>query len=347
MLGYRSLKGPTRYCFLFESCFLSKKASEVAASIGVDLIGMVKTNTKGFCKATIEGLTKDWPGGSYMVLRSKPMVPAERPLLAIGYKYNSLKVLSFVAEEGEGNTTLGITYLSKYPDQFYNVLICPVARPLLVSKFFGLVNKVDSYNKSRQSDVTLEKLWVTQCGWIRLFTTIAMGTTITNSWKLFCYGVKTDRYNKFIGIREFLERIAVGCFNNPFTTDTGTPEKNIPSLDDIDNEGTIPTCWILNYSSSSTRNSEISLISDITIDTAPTTAIGHMAWKEFELEGEIYNRAARGYCHRRLPNGKRCLKRSLWYCNGFLIRFRRRNYYCKHNLRDCFASHHDSQVSLP
>ena len=57
------------------------------------------------------------------MLRGKPMVPGERPLLAIGYKYNSQKVLSFVATVGAGNTSLGIPYLSKYPNQFYNVSI--------------------------------------------------------------------------------------------------------------------------------------------------------------------------------------------------------------------------------
>ena len=54
---------------------MSKKAAEAAASIGVDLIGMVKTNTKRFCKAMMEGLTNDWPGRSYIVLGSKHMVP--------------------------------------------------------------------------------------------------------------------------------------------------------------------------------------------------------------------------------------------------------------------------------
>ena len=29
--------------------------------MGAEFIGMVKTNTKGFCKETIENLTKDWP----------------------------------------------------------------------------------------------------------------------------------------------------------------------------------------------------------------------------------------------------------------------------------------------
>ena len=70
----------------------------------VELIGMVKTNTKGFCKDTIEKLTKDWHGGSYLVLRSKPMVPGGRPLIAIGYKYNARKVLSFIVTDNTGST---------------------------------------------------------------------------------------------------------------------------------------------------------------------------------------------------------------------------------------------------
>ena len=41
--------------------------------VGADFIGMVKTNTKVFCKETIEKLTKDWPGGSYLLLKSNPM----------------------------------------------------------------------------------------------------------------------------------------------------------------------------------------------------------------------------------------------------------------------------------
>ena len=101
-MGQRSLKGSTRYCFLFDSWFSSKKVAEAAASIGVDFIGMAKTNTKVFCKTTIEGLTKDCPGVSCIVLRSKHMVPGERRLLYIGYKYNSQKVLSFVATIGGG-----------------------------------------------------------------------------------------------------------------------------------------------------------------------------------------------------------------------------------------------------
>ena len=76
-------------------------------------------------------------------------------------------------------------------------------------KFFGSVNDVDTHNKSRQSDLALEKFWVTQCGLLRLFRTVAMGITITNVWKIFSYGVTRDHYEKLIGIRESLERLGL------------------------------------------------------------------------------------------------------------------------------------------
>ena len=59
-----------------------------------------------------------------------------------------------------------------------------------MSKLFVSVNKVGYQNKSRQSSLELEKYWVTQCGWIWLCTTVAMGMIFTNLWKLFFMGLK-------------------------------------------------------------------------------------------------------------------------------------------------------------
>ena len=137
-IGQKSKKGGQKDCVRFESWFASKKAAEAAMEWGAELIGMAKTNTKGFCKETIEKLTKDWPGGSYLVLRSKPMIPGGRPLIAIGYKYNARKVIYFIVTENAGSTKTGITYLSKYPDQFTNVSLRPVARPGVMSIFLLL-----------------------------------------------------------------------------------------------------------------------------------------------------------------------------------------------------------------
>ena len=151
------------------------------------------------------------------------MVPGDKPLIAFGYKYNGQKVLSFIVTDNSGSTKTGIPYLSKYPDQFTNVAIRPVARTLVMSKNKSAVNEVDSHNKSRRSYLSLEKRWFTQCGWLRLCTTVAMEMTINNFWKLFCYGVKRDHYDRLIGIGEFSELLAQYCFNNPFSPYIGTP----------------------------------------------------------------------------------------------------------------------------
>ena len=88
-----------------------------------------------------------------------------------------------------------------------NLLMFPFALllvPLLCQKK-SAVNEVDSHNKSRQSDLALEKWWFTQCRWLMLCTTVTMGMNINNCWKLFRYGVKRDHYEKLIGVREFLK----------------------------------------------------------------------------------------------------------------------------------------------
>ena len=52
-IGQNYKKEWPKDCFLFDSWFASKKASEAATEIGAELIGMVKTNTKGLCKEKI------------------------------------------------------------------------------------------------------------------------------------------------------------------------------------------------------------------------------------------------------------------------------------------------------
>ena len=222
-------------------------------------------------------------------------------------------------------------------------------------KFFGSVNEVDSHNKSRQSGLALEKFWVTQCGWLWLCTTVAMGMAITNSWELFSYGVKRDHYEKSIGIREVSEQLALDLFNNPFSTDTGTPAKNIPPLDEVDEAETVSTCRALHFSSSASPTTEVSTISDITLNSASllvyaavASTIGsqHTAKTEGAREGGRCNRTTRGYCSGRLPNGKRCLKRTLLFCNG-CTRFNKKTYFCQQVGHDCFAMHHNFLVRHP
>ena len=129
------------------------------------------------------------------------MVPGDRPLIAIGYNYNTQKIISFIVTDNIGITKEGLTYLSKLPEQFSNVSICPIDFPLVIYKFSGSINEVDSHNKSRKSDLAMEKLGVNQCGWLWLCTAVATGTNITNFWKIFHYEVKRDNHGKSIDIR--------------------------------------------------------------------------------------------------------------------------------------------------
>ena len=48
----------------------------------------------------------------------------------------------------------------------------------------------------RQSDLALEKYWVTQIGYFRLATTVALGMGITGDKFLFCPGISEQiKYN--------------------------------------------------------------------------------------------------------------------------------------------------------
>ena len=106
-----------------------------------------------------------------------------KELLAIGYRYNSKKTLMFVATELAGKTMRGTPYEMKFADEDGNVHVREVDRPDVISKFFKDSNNVDKHNQSRQSDLALEKKWITDDCWFHLATTY-LGIGVTDTWKL-------------------------------------------------------------------------------------------------------------------------------------------------------------------
>ena len=85
---------------------------------------------------------KDWPGGSYLVLKSTPGFPVEIPLLDIGYKNNSRKLLGFIATEGDVSTEPGDPYLSRFPGIYSNVSVRPVVCYHLLGIYFNACNAI-------------------------------------------------------------------------------------------------------------------------------------------------------------------------------------------------------------
>ena len=77
-------------------------------------------------------------------------------LMCVGYKYNSKGTLYFVAPEGSATTAVGEPYMTKWPDEFHNVLTREVSRPAPPSRYFIMFNKVEKHNQMRQHDLNME-----------------------------------------------------------------------------------------------------------------------------------------------------------------------------------------------
>ena len=69
----------------------------------------------------------------------------------------------------------------------------------------------------RQSDIVLEKYWVTQSGYFRFSTTAALGVGIIDGKLLYCHGVAEGNQDKKKSTSEYNNRTVYYCFNNIFT----------------------------------------------------------------------------------------------------------------------------------
>jgi len=142
-----------------------------------------------------------FPGGTWITLEGRAQKEGV-DLVCIGYKYNKKKVLTFVLTRGAGSSEDGEPYHARFPDKFGNLCIRQVARPKVLSTYFKHSNVVDLHNQARQFDLALEKKWITQNGYFRLYTTL-LGMTVTDTWKLL---KKNDP--KYVTVAEFADILA-------------------------------------------------------------------------------------------------------------------------------------------
>ena len=77
-----------------------------------------------------------------------------------------------------------------------------VARPKGLATYFKYSNGVGMHNQARQFELALEKKWITQNGFFRLYKTIA-GMTLTGTWKLL-----KKNYAKYTGISNYADIFA-------------------------------------------------------------------------------------------------------------------------------------------
>jgi hypothetical protein len=99
-------------CILGDSWFASVKTAEAIHESSHEWIGIVKTSRSLFLKKELEDKMKNWPGGMSLIMEATTSKGVK--LLAIGYKYNSSKVLCFVATKNAGSTMLGEPYRARF-----------------------------------------------------------------------------------------------------------------------------------------------------------------------------------------------------------------------------------------
>ena len=114
-------------------------------------------------------------------MNSTPRVPGDIPPMAIVHKYKYRKVLGFIATKGSGSTEPSGPYLSLFPDNYYNVSICPVFCPHVLGSYSDACNTIYNRNRMRHYGLSLDKHLVTQSGYLRLTTTVTLDMVVTDT----------------------------------------------------------------------------------------------------------------------------------------------------------------------
>ena len=81
-----------------------------------------------------------------------------------------------------------------------------------------------------QSDIELDKYWVTQSGYFIFSTTVALGMGITYVNLLYCNGVSEGNVDRKISTLDYNNRTVYDYSNNPFTYEFVSPDLNLPPV---------------------------------------------------------------------------------------------------------------------
>jgi hypothetical protein len=161
---------------------------------------------------------KECPSGAHLVLEGRATEGVD--LIAIGCKHNSRKVISFICHRNAGSTKCTGFYEAKWKDENNNTQTRRVPRPDIIDRCFRKSNLVDLHNQARQSDLRLEKHWVTQTGCFRLVTAL-FGMVATDCWKACRHHLPSRHPHKQIEILGFANKLAKDMLENGFSKQAG------------------------------------------------------------------------------------------------------------------------------
>ena len=192
-----------------------------------DVICAIKTNTGWFPHEQLQKEMEGYPSGAYLVMEYK--APGTNvDLVAIGYKYNSRKTLTFAMSKNAETTEPGYPYIARFPDEHGNVRERRVLRPKCLSVYFGVSNIIDIHNHFRQGILRLEMFWRTPNPWFRIVTTI-IGCTVVDCYMATKFHLGRQ-FASSCGVERFADCLAWDLVNNKFSNQVnpqGTIRPNI------------------------------------------------------------------------------------------------------------------------
>lgn len=94
-------------------------------------------------------------------------------------------------------------------------------RPDVISRYFKVSDKIDNHNKSRQSDLGLERLWLTKNCWFRLSTTF-LGIVAVDTWHSIRHHAAGLAYTD-MPIKKFAKCLVFDLWNKPWDTTRSRP----------------------------------------------------------------------------------------------------------------------------
>jgi hypothetical protein len=308
-----------------DSWFSSVKTATKVMENGHEWVGPVKTAKRLYPKEELESRLENWPGGMHLVMEG--LTPDMKTLLAIGYKYNSRKVLCFLATKNAGATTPGVPYRARFVDDNRNLVARPVERPEVLSNYFKQSNCVDKHNHARQYELRLEKLWKTNNCWFRIVTTI-IGIVVTDCWKAYKYSCNDPKKDSEYTICEFADSLAFELVHNKFCNGQQVAPTLSPLVEKQKEqeyeENTLPTQQSSSLGPGSCQrileldnaNSVVSpLTSDRTYSTVSQIARSDQLWDTL-MTSHIHERNDAIDCEGKIRRRKciNCRKKTQWYC---------------------------------
>ena len=135
------------------------KTAEDSNAERVDYCGLVKRTQKRIFLSMLEILMVIFPGGYYLVMKIKMIVPGVRTVLVIVYKYNYRKVPGFIADKGGDSTAPDYLCLFYFPDTYSNFSIIRVVHLHILGIYFNAFNVIDQHNNIWKYELELEKYW--------------------------------------------------------------------------------------------------------------------------------------------------------------------------------------------